>query len=83
MRLFRLFFALFVHIKYRDIPIRKYNVIHTGANIQPGGLKLGFARVAYQLVTDEAVNIEPTIPTNWQIVIEITNIALLFTLQKQ
>lgn len=54
-----------------------------GANIQPGGLKLGFARVAYQLVTDEAVNIDPTIPTNWQIIIEITNIALLFTLQKQ
>ncbi|HSA74061.1 MAG TPA: hypothetical protein VLD84_08920 [Nitrososphaeraceae archaeon] len=58
-------------------------MIHTGANIQPGGLKLGFAIVAYQLVTDEAVNIEPTIPTNWQIVIEITNIDLLFTLQKQ
>ena len=53
-----------------------------GANFQPGGLKLGFARVAYQLVTDEAVNIDPTIPTNWQIIIEITNIALLFTLQK-
>lgn len=65
------------------MPIRKYNVIQMGANIQPGGLKLGFARVAYQLVTDEAVNIDPTIPTNWQIVIEITNIALLFTLQKQ
>ena len=63
--------------------IRKYNVIHMGANIQAGGLKLGFARVAYQLVTDEAVNIDPTIPTNWQIIIEITNIALLFTLQKQ
>ena len=54
-----------------------------GANIQPGGLKLGFARVTYQLVTDEAVNIDPTIPTNWQIIIEITNIALLFILQKQ
>ena len=54
-----------------------------GVNIQAGGLKLGFARVAYQLVTDEAVNIDPTIPTNWQIIIEITNIALLFTLQKQ
>lgn len=52
-----------------------------GANIQAGGLKLGLARVAYQLVTDEAVNMDPTIPTNWQIIIEITNVALLFTLQ--
>jgi hypothetical protein len=81
MKLFLLFFVLFVHIKYRDIPIRKYNVTHIGANIQSGGLKLGFARVGYQLVNDEAVNIDPTIPTNWQIVIEITNITLLFTLQ--
>jgi hypothetical protein len=24
---------------------------------------------------------DPTIPTNWQIIIEITNVALLFTLQ--
>ena len=83
MKLFLLFFVLFVHIKYRDIPIRKYNVTHTGANIQPGGLKLGFARVAYQLVNDDAVNIDPTIPTNWQIVIEITNIALRSILQNQ
>jgi hypothetical protein len=81
MKVFLLSFVLFVHIKYRDMPIRKYNVTHIGANIQPGGLKLGFARVEYQLVNDEAVNIDPIIPTNWQIVIEITNIALLFTLQ--
>lgn len=81
MKLFLLFFVLFVHIKYRDIPIRKYNVTHIGANIQPGGLKLGLARVVYQLVNDEAVNIDPTIPTSWQIVIDITNIALLFKLQ--
>ena len=64
-----------------DIPIRKYNVTHIGANIQSGGVKFGFASEGYQLVTDEVVNIDPIIPTNWQIVIEITNIALLFTLQ--
>jgi hypothetical protein len=81
MKLFLLFFALFVHIKNRDIPIRKYNVIHTGANIQPGGEKLGFARVAYQFVNDEAVNIEPSTPVNSQIAIEITNIALRSILQ--
>ena len=81
MKLFLLFFALFVHIKYRDIPIRKYNVSHTGPNIHPGGEKLGFTRVAYQLVNDEAVNIDPRTPANSQIAIETANIALRFILQ--
>jgi hypothetical protein len=83
MKLLLLFFVLFVHIKYRDIPIRKYNVTHIGANIQPGGEKLGFTKVAYQLVNDEAVNIDPRTPINWQIVIEMTNFTLRFILQNK
>jgi hypothetical protein len=78
MKAFLLSFALFIHIKYKDIPIRKYNVIHTGANIQPGGEKSGFAKVGYQVVTDKEVNIDPIIPANWQIIIEITNLILLY-----
>jgi hypothetical protein len=53
-------------------------VIHTGANIQPGGEKSGFAKVGYQVVTDKEVNIDPIIPANWQIIIEITNLILLY-----
>jgi len=64
VRAFLLSFVLLVHIKYKDIPIRKYNIIHTGANIQFGGEKTGFSRVTYQPVTAEAVNIDPIMPAN-------------------
>ena len=70
-------FTLFIHIEYKDIPIRKYNATHTGANIQLGGEKSGFAKVEYQVVTDEEVNIDPIIPASWQIIIETTNLTLL------
>ena len=53
-------------------------MIHTGANIPPGGEKSGFAKVGYQVVTDKEVNIDPIIPANWQIIIEITNLILLY-----
>jgi hypothetical protein len=78
MRAFPLSFALFIHIKYRDTPIRKYNAIQTGANIQPGGEKLGFVRVGYQVVTEEEVNTDPITPASWQTANEITNLILLF-----
>ena len=65
------------------MPIRKYIITQIGANIQPGGVKSGFSKVTYQFVTDEAVNIDPIMPANWQIVIEITNLILLFIVQYQ
>ena len=54
----------FCHIKYKDIPIRKYSKTHTGANNQLGGVKLGFINVGYQEETVEAVNTDPIIPAN-------------------
>jgi hypothetical protein len=59
-----------IQTKYKEIPINRYNIVHTGPNTQLGGLKLGFISVAYHEDTDEAVNKEPRIPTNSQITIE-------------
>lgn len=81
VRAFLLSFALLDHIKYKDMPIRKYSVIHTGANTQFGGEMTGFSSVAYQVVTDSAVNIDPIIPASWQIAIEMTILILLFIAQ--
>lgn len=74
---FFLSFALFCHIKYNDIPIRKYSEIHTGPNNQPGGLKSGFINVEYQVDNVEAVNTDPIIPANSQTLIETTNLKIL------
>ena len=74
MRAFPLSLALFIHIIYKDTPIRKYNAIQTGTNIQPGGEKLGFVKVGYQVVTEEEVNTDPVIPASWQTAIEIMNL---------
>lgn len=65
------------------MPIRKYRITQIGPNIQPGGVKSGFSKVTYQFVTDEAVNIDPIMPANWQIVIEITNLILSYIVQFQ
>lgn len=78
MRAFPLSFDLFIHIKYKDTPIRKYNAIQTGANIQLGGEKLGFVKIGYQVVTEEEVNTDPVTPASWQTANEITNKILLF-----
>lgn len=50
------------HTMYSEIPIRTYNVIHTGPNIQLGGLKEGLFRVRYQVEMEETVNIDPIMP---------------------
>ena len=70
-------FALFCHIKYKDIPIRKYSKIHTGGNNQAGGLKFGFINVGYQEETVEAVDMDPIRPANWQTAIEAANLNFL------
>jgi len=64
LMIFLLSFALFCHIKYKDIPIRKYSKTHTDANNQLGGLKFGFFNVGYQEETVDAVNMDPIIPAS-------------------
>lgn len=49
-----------------ETPINTNSVIHTGENIQSGGVNDGFLKVRYQVETDEAVKIEPTKPASWQ-----------------
>ena len=74
---FLLSFALFCHIKYKEIPIRKYSKIHTGANNQLGGLKFGFINVGCQEETVEAVGMDPVIPASWQRTMEAANLRIL------
>lgn len=70
-------FAVFCHIKYKDIPIRKYNEIQTGPNNHPGGLNSGFINVGYQVDRVEKVNIEPIMPAIWQTLIERATLIIL------
>lgn len=53
---------LFFHTKYRLIPINVYKIVHTGPNIQDGGLNEGLTKAAYQVGIAEKVNSEPIIP---------------------
>ncbi len=46
------------------IPISVYRLVQTGANNQLGGLKDGFARLAYQLGIEDLVKIEPIKPAS-------------------
>lgn len=59
---------------YKDTPIRKYRIIQTGPNTQPGGANVGFVNVEYQSGTASNVKIEPKIPADWHISIEIINL---------
>ena len=61
---------------YKDKPIRKYNTVHTGPNNQDGGENHGFTNVGNQFDTDENVKKEPIIPTDSQMIIEITNLTI-------
>jgi hypothetical protein len=61
---------------YKDKPIRKYNIVQTGPNNQDGGENHGFTNVGNQFDTDEKVKNEPIIPTDSQMIIEITNLKI-------
>lgn len=54
----------FIQTRYSDKPIKKYNVIHTGANNHEGGVKNGFSSIAYHVPTDSDVAIDPIMPAN-------------------
>ena len=42
-------------------------MVHTGPNTQEGGLKKGFTKVGYQVVTELKVKTEPITPASPQI----------------
>lgn len=74
------FLAPFIQIRYNEIPINKNNVVHTGPNIQLGGLKLGLFNSAYHVWIAGDVNIEPITPANWHMMIEYISLDMLFIL---
>jgi len=67
-------------IRYKEIPIKAYNVNQTGPKIHDGGLNDGFIKVVYQVVTDLEVNIDPIMPANWQTIMDNTNFKISFIL---
>ena len=75
-----LFLILFVHIRYNEIPIKIYKVVHTGPNIQLGGLKLGLIIVENQLFTPVIVKKEPINPAKRLTNIDIINFNHFFIL---
>jgi len=52
------------HTRNVDTPINKNRIVQTGANIELGGVKDGFVRVAYQIGIDGVVKIEPINPAH-------------------
>ncbi len=66
------------HIKNAATPIKKYNVVQTGPNIQAGGLKTGFVSVAYHVLIAEIVNSDPIMPANSETTTAIINFNKLF-----
>ena len=71
-------FPLLVQIKYNEIPINRNKNIHTGANNQFGGLKLGFTKVGYQVDIETMLNKDPIPPANWQITNAIISFRMFF-----
>jgi len=50
--------------RYRDIPIRIYNVVHTGPNTQGSGVSGGLIKPVYQVGIEDRVGKEPATPAN-------------------
>jgi hypothetical protein len=67
-------FAFLTQIRYNETPINKNNEVQTGAKTQLGGLKTGWFKVVYQVLTAGAVKKEPIIPASWHIIIEIISL---------
>src|SRR5579872_327042 len=62
------------HTKNAAMPMSRYNVVQTGANIQAGGLRVGLARVAYQVGSEEVVKNAPIVPASSEIAIAMINL---------
>lgn len=70
-----------LHTKNKDIPISTYNVLHIGPNAQFGGVQLGLANEAYQVVICGRVETVPTAPAKNTIIIETINLGTSRTLK--
>mgnify|MGYP007068282077 CR=1 FL=1 len=51
------------HIRNSEIPMSRYNSVHTGPKRDPGGLKAGLANPAYHVLIASAVAIPEMLPT--------------------
>jgi len=63
-----------------ETPISKYNIIHTGAKTESGGLKNGLFMFIYHVSTDCLVNKDPTMPATWHRTMLIISFAPFFIL---
>jgi len=66
--------------RYREIPIRIYKRVQTGAKIQDGGLNAGFMSVEYHEPGPVVVKSDPSKPAQLQSRIEPIRIAPAFVL---
>lgn len=55
-------------------------IVHTGPKIQDGGVKNGFIKVGYQVLTELNVNIEPINPALSHKNMKVINLRNLFTI---
>ena len=62
------------HMRYREIPIKRYKKIHTGPKIQLGGVNVGFWMVVYHASTELLVNSPPIRPAAWHPSMDINNL---------
>jgi hypothetical protein len=58
------FSFLLVQTRYKETPIRKYSVIHTGPKTELGGVNSGFARIVYQDEIEFIVKRDPKNPAS-------------------
>ena len=63
-----------------DTPMRKYSIVHTGANTQLGGEKGGLMRNLYHVEIAEMVNGVLSIPTSSQPTTETRSFGKSFTI---
>ena len=58
----------FAQTKYKENPIKKNKIVHTGPKIQFGGLKDGLFMLLYQEFIEGVVKTAPMAPANSQII---------------
>ena len=68
------------HTRKREMPIVMYKTIQTGANTQEGGVKGGFARILYQVSTDDLAKKPPIKPADWHMIMAIISLNNLLML---
>ena len=74
--------ACFFQTKNNAMPIKMYNVVHTGAKTASGGFQAGLAMVRYQPFTALAVNKPESVPTPSGMAMDISSFSQGFILQQ-